>query len=1354
MSACICVRRVSQKQKIDQDECYNALFLTHPEDDREGICSRNGYPVPDTCKWIQKVKEFQIFEQSWIPNSNNFLWMYGGPGKGKTYLSIYLASRWVSLVDSREPRHLVLEYYCDSSNSQRNSALSVLRSLICQLLKANNDLYQDILGEFDSCRRQNQKLASNFYRENLWRIFKSMIKHIPENIVLILDGLDECDDDSISFLQAKLEDLHVSNRGNDQGIKTIIISRPLQNNIRTDLRIDLDDLDKEYSERRIEDIKAFISENVDRISYIDDKNKNHLKETLLRRADGTFLWVSLAINELKNNTAMLEQVIRRPESANTWLPRGLDDMYNRILMNIPESRRQISFKIIQCIYIAIRPLTRAEICLMVDSDDIKVQTSLGSLKHIIVKAKLNKRFQFIHLSLKDHLRSIPPLPSFFSSTGGLNKLLLSMDLVLSRIYLESACDLALLILPAAIILYWTKSLLIYASFFTTAIFSYHRICTSSFSGPLFLIKHFQKHLKIRAFGFKEQKAHEELFKRCLIIMEKLRANGCDMEPGTRITEIDEEKKAKYLLDVEYSCCHWMNHLYKSNSKQGDDGLLHIFLIKHFLHWLEVMSLTKQTPESIIVMNDLKSYTSHVENSELYRFIHDAEQFISFNRSGIEQAPLQIYSSALFFAPNKNIIRQTFKRCIPPWLYEITRKRSNWTPGIQILEGHADFIHHIAFSPNGNMVASCSFDSQIRLYDAASGRLLQLYHHPRDSWNFEATFSPDSRIIASSSKDGGIRIWDTVTGELLHVFRGHLGGATSIVFSLDGKTITSCSYDHTVRLWTMNTDHPSQLLYGSEHHSTKVRSVLVSPDNKMIASLMENGDIDLLNMEGKLLHSFGNNAENIIRYQQSITFSPNSKLIAWIDGVQIKVWGAEVGYELLWMHEYHQPLVKPVFSPNSQMIALVFISSVQLWNTREGVLLQTFNGHFSDVMDVSFSPNGQMIASASQDRTIRLSYISGELVQILKGHLSGVSEILFSPDSKMIASRSFDRSVRLWDIKTLIDISLPKIDGNPIKGSVNWLKFSSDGRMLAINSLFSHQVRLQDVATGEFRPKLVGAWLDYETRLPIQFSPNNKIIATKVRDCHIIQLWDAAKGKLLHELNSNGENISWIIFSHDSTMMLWSDIDEFESKLWSSKTGKLLQKLPSFVNRKHWHSAAFSPDGKVLAFGFDHETQLWSTRTGKLLQKMENHPSSMSSQGRFSRLPPVKRSYKLGHSNDWIVEKTFNRERNILWLPFEYRPSCMASRRCIIAMGYRSGKTFRMKIKNDDNETFAKDIGVWGGEVDVDEDEDQDDEELGDLSDQVRDRIVHEYCAIVMGKYEDSTEDPCVWEGAIESGAES
>ncbi|TEY69589.1 hypothetical protein BOTCAL_0112g00280 [Botryotinia calthae] len=839
-------------------------------------------------------------------------------------------------------------------------------------------------------------------------------------------------------------------------------------------------------------------------------------------------------------------------------------------------------------------------------------------------------------------------------------------------------------------------------------------------------------------------------------MDNLRANACDVEPGTRIAEIDEKKKAKYLLDVEYSCCHWMNHLYKSNSKQGDDGLLHIFLTKHFLHWLEVMSLTKQVPESIIVMNDLKSYTSHVENSELYRFIHDAEQFISFNRSGIEQAPLQIYSSALFLAPKKNIIRQTFKRCIPPWLYEITRKRSSWTPGIQILEGHTSFIHDIVFSPNRKMVASGSWDHQIRLYDTATGRLLQVYH-PASDIASHAAFSSDSRMIASGLDDGTIRIWDTLTGELLHVFEGHSDTVTSIIFSLDDKMIISCSRDATVRLWTMDSNHSSELLFGPGSHSSGLYALLISPDNKMIAGLLEHDEICLCNTDEKLFRLFNNNAGNEDSFFGSIILSPNSKLLASIHHkTEIRVCGTEVGRKLLWVHEYHQLIGSIVFSPNSQMIALAVLKSVQLWDARKGVLLQTFNGHFYHVMDISFSPNGQMMASASQDRTIRLWYISGQLVKILKGHLFAVTKILFSPDSKMIASSSPDKTVRLWDIETLIAIPLSNIQGNSIKDGIRCLKFSSNGRMLAIDYVYLKDVLLQDVETGEVRQRLVNACLDDNARLPIQFSPNNKIIAIAAGNGRTTELWDAAEGKLLHELDNDGENINRIIFSLDSTMVLCDDDDKCQSKLWNSRTGKFLKKLPSCVNKKHWYLAAFSPDGKVLAFGFDHETQLWSTKTGKLLRKMDNHPSSTSSRGRFARLPTLKRSYNLSYSNDWIVEKTFNGERNILWLPFEYRPSCMASRRGIIAMGYRSGKIFRMKIGNDDNEVFAKDIGVWGGELDTGEDEEIDDygKEMDGLSDQMWNQILSRSSSKVMGHCEDSTEDPCVWEGTIDSDAES
>lgn len=52
------------EQKKRQDECYTALFLTHPGTDKEGICSRNGNPVKSSCQWIREVKEIRDFEEN------------------------------------------------------------------------------------------------------------------------------------------------------------------------------------------------------------------------------------------------------------------------------------------------------------------------------------------------------------------------------------------------------------------------------------------------------------------------------------------------------------------------------------------------------------------------------------------------------------------------------------------------------------------------------------------------------------------------------------------------------------------------------------------------------------------------------------------------------------------------------------------------------------------------------------------------------------------------------------------------------------------------------------------------------------------------------------------------------------------------------------------------------------------------------------------------------------------------------------------------------------------------------------------------------------------------------------------
>jgi WD40 repeat protein/tetratricopeptide (TPR) repeat protein len=502
---------------------------------------------------------------------------------------------------------------------------------------------------------------------------------------------------------------------------------------------------------------------------------------------------------------------------------------------------------------------------------------------------------------------------------------------------------------------------------------------------------------------------------------------------------------------------------------------------------------------------------------------------------------------------------------------------------RILYGHGStWVETVAFSPDGQTLASGAQDKMVVLWDVESGEQLRTLEHTENLHSL--AFSPDGEILATGSIWSNVKLWRVSDGTLLQTLEFDERDLTSVAFSPDGQTLATSRGPDGLQLWRFS---DGALLRTLEDACC---AVAFSPDGTtIVAGLWRESGGPAAGLwrvsDGTLLHTVQGDSEEM----SSVAFSPDGETLA-------SGWGR---------------------------------GPIRLWSVSDGTLLHTFSHTGDFVASVDFSPDGETLAAELGNGTIGLWSVSdGTLLRIL-GQAAGspVMCVAYSPDGQTLASGGPNGGVKLWDVAAATagpeptpSVPTPAPTTTPTVRTVTaWtfdsfganevlaLAFSSDGRTLASSARTG--VKLWDIESDNLLTFLEFGDYTQSAQLPscVAFSSDGQILAAGGPD--YLRVWRVADEALLYEVVGLTQPVQSVALPPDGAILASGAYDG-RAMLWDVDGGEQLRTLEG--ERGFVHSVALSPDGAILASVLDSSVILWDVQTGRQLHTLEGHTEPVRS----------------------------------------------------------------------------------------------------------------------------------------------
>ncbi|CCO32470.1 hypothetical protein BN14_06530 [Rhizoctonia solani AG-1 IB] len=1107
---------------------------------------------------------------TWTQNrdtSEKLMWICGQIGMGKTAIATSLCQR----LDKTQA--LAGSFFCQRDDPSLSDPLRMINNLVHDIALRCPAYAEQVAYAI----RANRTLCSSHLGLRYEGLIKGPLEKLKSlrmrtTLVVVIDGFDECGDHE--------SQQHVLQLVYDMSrlvpwLKVVITARPTGNlqDIFQSLCIDEQILHLQTYDAA-PDIHTYVRAKLGRRAHQEQWPANSI-EGLCDLAEGVFVWAATAVKYLaKSNFPALPRLQKVLSNSKSVVTDSLDSVYMKALKGIIDDEEpEVKAVYLRCIGAILATSGREPL-------------SIPDLQYLLLVAG-----DLDQLTLELIVRNLAPL---LLQVGG-NRLR-----------------------------------------------AYHTSFRDFIASPL---RSDEYHIQL-------DKYEADPAACCLRVMQRdLRFNMCKLETShllnSEVSDLGHRIQSNISLALQYACVHWIDHFISSPNNTLVEMLKQLMEGPQVMYWIEALSLLGRLDVALAGLSKLAELQLDKLDSwnVIASWAKDAHRFVLTFYSTIDASTPHLYISALAFAPGKSLTTQRMRRHFPNTISIAGSAGSGWHPCVkaithiqdvqsfslfpdaskaavgysngslgiwdmqtgnpigEILVGHQDSVTCAAVSSDGDLVASGSYDTTVRVHSMSgslkSYQVLAGHSGPVHT----VAFSPDCTLLASGSSDKTIHLWDARSFRPVRgPYAGHSSRVTCVEFSRDGTKLVSGSWDKTIRIWSV--DLGGQQLANNplviSGHSDLITHVVFSPDGSKIVSGSTDGALWMWNTNnGTKVRSETSTAERSDTVT-SICYSPDGRYVASasING-KIKVHDANTLESIGYSFGHLKAVSGLGFVPNSSyLVSGSTDRTIRVWDmdTCPKVMdIPPFVGHSSGIWSISLSKDGTRLISGSSDNTLRMwdTQTGAQIGSPFTGHSSYVYGVAISPDATRVVSGPNDNSLKLWHTATHAAIRSYQHTHH-----ISCVTFSPDGALVAFGS-GDFKVYLWEVAGW----KIAGTALQAHSNSvsSVAFSPDGATLASGSADNTVV-LWNvAARSRIGNPLSGHTGRVRSVAFSPCGTWLA-SGSHDMTVRVWEVKTGNVIRELKGHSNLVM--SVAFSPNGAYTASGsVDQTVRLWNAKTGQPAQQI-------------------------------------------------------------------------------------------------------------------------------------------------------